>query len=56
LEQLEEKASLPELKIGSLLARMSGFAQGTLAVILQLIGKVLETSSPGNSQQRSRVT
>jgi hypothetical protein len=56
LEQLEEKATLPELKIGSLLARMSGLAQGTVAVILQLIGKVLETSAPGNNRERSRVT
>jgi len=56
LEQLEEKATLPELKIGSLLERMSGLAQGTVAVILQLIGKVLETSASGNSQQLERVT
>ena len=51
LEQLEEKASLPELKIGSLLARMSGLTQGTVAVILQLIGKVLETSAPSNRKR-----
>jgi hypothetical protein len=43
LEQLEEKATLPELKIGSLLERMSGLAQGTVAVILQVIGDGLET-------------
>ena len=51
LEQLEEKSTLPELKIGSLLERMSGLAQGTLAVILQLIGEVLETSAPGNNRE-----
>ena len=56
LEQLEEKATLPELKIGSLLERMSGLALAQVAVILQLIGKVLETSAPGNSQQLERVT
>jgi hypothetical protein len=44
------------LKIGSLLERMSGLAQGTVAVILQLIGKVLETSSPGNNRELERVT
>jgi hypothetical protein len=56
LEQLEEKAALPKLKIGSLLERMSSLALAQVAVILQLIGKVLETSAPGNNRELERVT
>jgi hypothetical protein len=43
LEQLEVKASLKELKIGSLLEVMSGLALAQVAVILQVIGDGLET-------------
>jgi hypothetical protein len=44
LESLTAPASLPELRIGSLLERMSGLARGKVAVILQVFGDWLETS------------